>query len=123
MNKTKMTYKNEIGEGIELPLRNVEEKNPKAAIQIEIITTRLSGRQYHTSLTVPQNRVEQFLVAIQPNLKRKKIKTKEAYEILTKAIHTRREKLLKKSLYESSEEEPHYIRALQNIGVWLDIVC
>ena len=50
------------------------------------------------------------------------MKTKEAYKVLTKAIHARKKKLLKKGLPESSEKEPHYIRALQDIGVWLDIV-
>ncbi len=50
------------------------------------------------------------------------MKNKEAYKILTRAIHARKKTLLKKGLYESSKEGPHYIRALQDIGVWLDIV-
>lgn len=47
---------------------------------------------------------------------------KAAYETMNKAIFAESKKLLKKGLYEASQQKYHYIRALQNLGVWLDII-
>lgn len=60
-------YKNEIGEKIKLSIRNVGSKNPKAQLQIEIDRTRLNGREYHSSISVPSNLVSDFLAACKNN--------------------------------------------------------
>ena len=52
----------------------------------------------------------------------KQTQTRQAYETLIRATHNKAKKLLKQGLYENSQQESHYIRSLQDLGVWLDIV-
>lgn len=68
MDFQKMRYRNELNEEINLELRNVGDKNPKASIQIKIERTCLSGRRQSYTLNIPLDRENQFLAAIQPKL-------------------------------------------------------
>ena len=51
-----------------------------------------------------------------------KKETRRAFEILTEAIYKEATQLKIKGLYENSLQESHFIRKLQDIGVWLNIV-
>lgn len=61
---TELSYHNEIGEYVELRVRNVGAKNPKATIQIEAEITPKHKRRKTCSISIPAQHVRAFLAAI-----------------------------------------------------------